>query len=85
MKGTFHIVTDSGEEWRDAELYDSVQTSDTMITEEGEKIKLIGEVLVTFYKRPIGFSINHPYSVRAKSVEFIPDYEPTKQDNYENK
>lgn len=74
MKGTFHIVTQFGEEWLNAEDYSRVETLDYIDTEKGV-MQLVGEVRVLLYSDPVGLSLKRPpLEIRAKSVDFIPEY-----------
>ena len=76
MRGIFHIVTATGEEWHDANAYRHVETQDYIETEQG-KAKLVGEVLIKLYYANNGVGINlfrPPLEMRAKSIEYIPEY-----------
>ena len=74
MKGTFHIVTQFGEEWLNAEDYSRVETLDYIDTDKGV-MQLVGEVRMLLYSVPVGLSLKRPpLEIRAKSVEFIPEY-----------
>ena len=74
MKGTFHIVTQFSEEWLNAEDYSRVETLDYIDTEKGV-MQLVGEVRVLLYSDPVGLSLKWPpLEIRAKSVDFIPEY-----------
>lgn len=73
MKGTFHIVTQFGEEWLNAEDYSRVETLDYIDTDKGV-MQLVGEVRVLLYSVPVGISLKRPpLEIRAKSVDFIPE------------
>ena len=74
MKGTFHIVTQFGEEWLNAEDYSRIETLDYIDTDKGV-MQLVGEVRMLLYSVPVGLSLKRPpLEIRAKSVEFIPEY-----------
>lgn len=74
MKGTFHIVTQFGEEWLNAEDYSRIETLDYIDTDKGV-MQLVGEVRILLYSVPVGLSLKRPpLEIRAKSVEFIPEY-----------
>ena len=74
MKGTFHIVTQFGEEWLNAEDYSLIETLDYIDTDKGV-MQLVGEVRMLLYSVPVGLSLKRPpLEIRAKSVEFIPEY-----------
>ena len=74
MKGTFHIVTQFGEEWLNAEDYSRIETLDYIDTDEGV-MQLVGEVRMLLYSVPVGLCLQRPpLEIRAKSVEFIPEY-----------
>lgn len=74
MKGTFHIVTQFGEEWLNAEDYSRIETLDYIDTDKGV-IQLVGEVRMLLYSVPVGLCLQRPpLEIRAKSVEFIPEY-----------
>lgn len=74
MKGTFHIVTQFGEEWMNAEDYSRIETLDYIDTDKGV-MQLVGEVRMLLYSVPVGLSLKRPpLEIRAKSVEFIPEY-----------
>ena len=74
MKGTFHIVTQFGEEWLNAEDYSRIETLDYIDTDKGV-MQLVGEVRMLLYSVPVGISLKRPpLEIRAKSVEFIPEY-----------
>ena len=74
MKGTVHIVTQFGEEWLNAEDYSRIETLDYIDTDKGV-MQLVGEVRMLLYSVPVGLSLKRPpLEIRAKSVEFIPEY-----------
>ena len=74
MKGTFHIVTQFGEEWLNAEDYSCIETLDYIDTDKGV-MQLVGEVRMLLYSVPVGLCLQRPpLEIRAKSVEFIPEY-----------
>lgn len=74
MKGTFHIVTQFGEEWLNAEDYSRIETLDYIDTDKGV-MQLVGEVRMLLYSVPVGLCLQRPpLEIRAKSVEFIPEY-----------
>ncbi len=74
MKGTFHIVTQFGEEWLNAEDYSRIETLDYIDTDKGV-MPLVGEVRMLLYSVPVGLCLQRPpLEIRAKSVEFIPEY-----------
>lgn len=74
MKGTFHIVTACGEEWLNAEDFSHVETFDYIETDKGV-MQLVGEVRVALCYAHVGLGLNRPpLKIRAKSVEFIPEY-----------
>ena len=74
MKGTFHIVTQFGEEWLNAEDYSRIETLDYIDTDKGV-MQLVGEVRVLLYSDPVGLSLKRPpLEIRAKSVDFMPEY-----------
>ena len=74
MKGTLHIVTQFGEEWLNAEDYSRIETLDYIDTDKGV-MQLVGEVRMLLYSVPVGLSLKRPpLEIRAKSVEFIPEY-----------
>lgn len=74
MKGTFHIVTQFGEEWLNAEDYSRIETLDYIDTDKGV-MQLVGEVRVLLYSVTVGIKLRRPpLEIRAKSVEFIPEY-----------
>ena len=74
MKGTFHIVTACGEEWLNAEDFSHVETFDYIETDKGV-MQLVGEVRVALCYAHVGVGLNRPpLKIRAKSVEFIPEY-----------
>lgn len=66
MKGIFHIVTATGEEWHDADAYRHVETQNIEN----------GEVSVKLYYAPgSGISLcRPPLELKAKSIEYIPEY-----------
>ena len=74
MKGTFHIVTQFGEEWLNAEDYSRIETLDYIDTDKGV-MQLVGEVRMLLYSVPVGLSLKRPpLEIRVKSVDFIPEY-----------
>ena len=74
MKGTLHIVTQFGEEWLNAEDYSRIETLDYIDTDKGV-MQLVGEVRMLLYSVPVGLSLKRPpLEIRAKSVDFIPEY-----------
>jgi hypothetical protein len=74
MKGTFHIVTQFGEKWLNAEDYSCIETLDYIDTDKGV-MQLVGEVRVLLYSVTVGIKLRRPpLEIRAKSVEFIPEY-----------
>ena len=67
-------MTQFGEEWLNAEDYSRIETLDYIDTDKGV-MQLVGEVRVLLYSDPVGLSLKRPpLEIRAKSVDFMPEY-----------